>query len=185
MFIWLRPKTPYPPPTHCIVFTCIQYTYSHKKGGRDRELNQREVGERQQGRIQITKLGWNTNTIGCTQETGNSSLFTLINTCRNVPLPLFLDDDILHWFLWVLSFYALAAPSNIAICMQYSMYSDEEGLAMTSYGSSCNFNRCPACDHQGTLLDNDSVEFVLTCTLNSIENPCCHPAYWTMDLRRG
>jgi hypothetical protein len=41
VFICLRPGTPYPPPY--TLYTCIQYTYSHREGGG--ELNQRE-GER-------------------------------------------------------------------------------------------------------------------------------------------
>jgi hypothetical protein len=177
VFICRRPRIRYPPPpTHCIVFTCIQYTYSHRKGGRGRELNQREGERGQQGRIQITKLDWNTNTIGCT--------CTLWKTpaAKSLYRSIFLYDDILHWFLWVLSFYALLPPtSQYAVCILMN-----RGWQWPPMGHHViSIDVLPACDHQGTLLDNDSVEFVLTCTLNSIENPCCHPAYWTMDLRRG
>jgi hypothetical protein len=41
VFICLRPSTPYPPPTHCIL-----YSYSHRKGRGGRgggELNHREL----------------------------------------------------------------------------------------------------------------------------------------------
>jgi hypothetical protein len=47
VFIFLRPRTPSAPLTRC---TCIQYTYSHREGGRI-ELERRLEGQ------QFTKLG--------------------------------------------------------------------------------------------------------------------------------
>ncbi len=45
MFICLRLRTPYPSPPLYTLYTCIQYTYSHREGGEGGELNQRK-GER-------------------------------------------------------------------------------------------------------------------------------------------
>jgi hypothetical protein len=39
------PMTPYstPPPLHTVQYTCIQYTYSHREGGRGVELTREKV----------------------------------------------------------------------------------------------------------------------------------------------
>jgi hypothetical protein len=43
VFICLRPRTPYSPPY--TLYTCIQYTYSHREGGGGAgDLKQREGG---------------------------------------------------------------------------------------------------------------------------------------------
>ncbi len=44
VFIYLRPRTPYPPPQHTVhVYACTnKYTYYHREGGEGGELNQRE-----------------------------------------------------------------------------------------------------------------------------------------------
>jgi hypothetical protein len=41
VFICVRPRTPYPPPSYTL-YTSIKHTYSHTKGGDGGELNQRE-----------------------------------------------------------------------------------------------------------------------------------------------
>ncbi len=71
VFICLRPRTPLPP--H-ILYKCIQYSYSHRDGGR---VNQSE------GYWGNSSQSWveNANMTDCM-----SSLKTLINTCRKVPL---------------------------------------------------------------------------------------------------
>jgi hypothetical protein len=90
VFICLRPRTPYPPCTLYSIRVCVQYTYSHREG---REIRTRENGERGN-----SSQNWveNTNMTNCI-----SSLYTLKNTIRKVPLQVnFLDDDILLWCLY-------------------------------------------------------------------------------------
>ncbi len=77
----LRPEPHTAPPPYTL-YTCIQYTYSHKEGG---EKNQRE------GQRGNSSLRWVENTNGT-----NCISITLINTCRKAPLQVnFLDEDIL------------------------------------------------------------------------------------------
>ncbi len=104
VFICLRLRTPFPPPlTHCLRVNSI-LIHTGKKGGGRVEPERRVEG--QQGRSQ----SWveNTNKTECSQEIG---YLQSINSDKHLPQSLFtgqffLDDDILHWLLWVLSFYA-------------------------------------------------------------------------------
>jgi hypothetical protein len=83
-------RTPYPPlHTTCIrVYIILIHTV---KGERGEELNQRE------GWRGNSSQSWgNTNMTDCI-----SSIKTLIDTCRKVPLQsFFLDDNILLWCLY-------------------------------------------------------------------------------------
>jgi hypothetical protein len=74
VFICLMPRTLPPPLTHCIRVYSI-FIHKGKVGGG--ELNQREEGRGNSSQSWIE----NTNITDCT-----SSLHTLINTCRKVPL---------------------------------------------------------------------------------------------------
>jgi hypothetical protein len=91
---------PYPPPlTHCAVYVYKVYFFTQESGG---ELNQREGERGNRGEYRSQSWVENTNMTECTQEI--SSLYS-DNTRRKVPLQVyFLDDDFLHWLLWVLSF---------------------------------------------------------------------------------
>ncbi len=74
VFICLRPRTPYPLPllhtVHIVYTERVQYTYSHREGGRVGELNQRERerGNRSQSWVK------NTNMTECWQKLAISSL---------------------------------------------------------------------------------------------------------------
>jgi hypothetical protein len=66
VFICRRPRTPYSPPY--TLFTCIQYTYSHRGGG-EGELNQRKGKKGNKGN-RSQRWVENTNMTECSQEIG-------------------------------------------------------------------------------------------------------------------
>ncbi len=85
-------QNPIPPPlTHCIC-TCKRYTFYTGKWGKGGGESQRGL----QGRVQSTKLSWK-----------YARNIQTINSDKHLPqspfkIKIFLDDDILHWILWVL-----------------------------------------------------------------------------------
>ncbi len=103
--ICLRPGPPFPP-LHT-VYTCIQYTYSHREGGRGEELNKRE-GERR-NRRECRSQSWveNTKISECTQEIG---YFQSVNSYKHLPQSLLTGKFFSWWH------FALTSVSLIFLC---------------------------------------------------------------------
>ncbi len=97
--VW-GPITPYSP-LHTIYVDTV-YLFTHGRGGGGK-LNQRSE-EGQQGKYRSQSWVENTNMTECTQEI---AYLKSINSDKPLPRSpftgsIFLDDDILHWLLWVL-----------------------------------------------------------------------------------
>jgi hypothetical protein len=93
-------------------FQCI-IIHTGKGGGEAGKVEPERKGGGQQGRVKITSWFESTNMNECTQEIGYLQSITLINTGHKVPLQVnFLDVDILHWLLLILSFYDYMVNRN-------------------------------------------------------------------------
>jgi hypothetical protein len=73
VFICLKSRTPYPSPY--TLYTCIQYSYSHREGGRRVEPERKGKGQ------QLTTLGWKYPHDWMYAR----NWMSMINTCREVP----------------------------------------------------------------------------------------------------
>ncbi len=114
VFICLRPRIPFPLPqiTHCIREYCTVYLFTQGRGEGESWTREKVRGATQEiADHTAASCVENTNMTECTQETGD---LQSINSDKNTCLyrSIFLDDDILHWLLWVLSLNVLAPPAS-------------------------------------------------------------------------
>jgi hypothetical protein len=113
----LRPRTPYPTPLHSVYVYCIQvYLFTQGRGaGREAWTREKVSGASSQRWIE------NTNMIYCI-----SSLLTLINTCRKVPLQV----NFFRWRHFVLVSIKLMSPCVTGYYSTYRLacYSDKISL---------------------------------------------------------
>jgi hypothetical protein len=114
-----NPITPQPL-EHCIrVYSILIHT------GKEGELNQSDGERGITGEYRSQSWVENTNMTECTQEIG---YLQSINYDKHLPQrpftgQYFLDDDILHCLLWVLSFYGFPSPGGL---LPPSLFSSED-----------------------------------------------------------
>ncbi len=97
-------QSPVPPPPYKL-YTCIQYTYSHREGGGESWTSENGAT----GESTVRKFGWKYQHDWMYVKNWLSPVYKLWYTpaAKSLLQVIFLDDDILRWLLWVLSFYGL------------------------------------------------------------------------------